>query len=120
MNSRTGLCLIVRTIPAVRPLLHAPHTKEQRLVTGQDRPISEMKNLGPKTSLWLAEIDIHSERDLRSRGIIDAYIELKGRNPRGVNLMMLWAMQGALMDINCLYLPDEIKTALKQELLEKA
>ncbi len=85
-----------------------------------DRPIAELKNMGPKTSLWLAEIGIHTERDLRQRGIIDAYIEVKARNPRIVNLMMLWALQGALMDINCLHLPDEIKAALKQELMNHA
>nr|WP_321443930.1 TfoX/Sxy family protein [uncultured Cohaesibacter sp.] len=87
-------------------------------MTEQNRPIAEMKNMGPKSSLWLAEIGIHTESDLRQRGIIDAYIAVKGNNPRTVNLMMLWALQGALMDINCLHLPDEIKAALKQDLIK--
>ena len=85
-------------------------------MTDQNRPVAEMKNLGQKTARWLADIDIHTEADLRERGIIEAYLELKARDPRKVNLMMLWALQGALMDINCLYLPDEIKDALKVEL----
>ena len=85
-------------------------------MTKTSRPIQELKNLGPKTALWLADIGIHTEADLRARGIIPAYIELKARNPHVVNLMMLWAMQGALMDLNCLRLPDEIKQKLKQEL----
>ncbi len=80
------------------------------------KPVAELMNLGEKTSVWLQEIGIETEADLRAMGVIDAYIQLKARNPHKVNLMMLWAMQGALMGINCLHLPDEIKQELKQEL----
>ncbi|WP_417832816.1 TfoX/Sxy family protein [Terasakiella sp.] len=78
--------------------------------------IIDLINMGPKTEIWLHEIGIETEADLRERGVIQAYIELKARNPHTINLMMLWAMQGALMGINCLHLPDEIKQSLKDEL----
>jgi hypothetical protein len=73
-------------------------------------------NMGPKTEKWLSDIGIHTDDDLREFGLIEAYCELKARDPQKVNLMMLWAMQGALMGVNCLHLPDEIKTKLKKEL----
>ncbi|WP_419797990.1 MAG: TfoX/Sxy family DNA transformation protein [Terasakiella sp.] len=78
--------------------------------------IINLINIGPKTEVWLREIGIETEDDLRKRGVIPAYIELKARNPQTINLMMLWAMQGALMGLNCLHLPEEIKQSLKDEL----
>ena len=80
------------------------------------KKIIELMNMGPKTEKWLADIDIHTEDDLRDMGVIEAYLKLKARDPLKVNLMMLWAMQGALMGLNCLYLPEEIKEELKQQL----
>lgn len=78
-----------------------------------------MINLGPQSVTWLKELGIHTEEDLRKRDILDIYLEIKARNPRKATLMMLWALQGALLDINCLYLPNEIKEQLKQELSDR-
>lgn len=85
-------------------------------MTRQNRPIIEMKNLGPRSSEWLAEIDIRTEADLRERGVINTYLALRAHKPRANNLMMLWALQGAVDDINCLHLPDDIKEHLKEML----
>ncbi len=43
--------------------------------------IIDLINMGPKTEIWLHEIGIETEADLRERGVIQAYIELKARNP---------------------------------------
>ncbi len=83
------------------------------------RPISEMINLGPQSVAWLNELGIQDEEDLRKHDILDVYLEIKARHPRKATLMMLWALQGALLDINCLYLPNEIKDQLKKELAER-
>jgi len=78
--------------------------------------ISDLMNMGPKTQKWLHDINIYSEEDLRRVGVVMAYCQLKARDPQKINLMMLWAMQGALMGINCIHLPQEIKDSLKEEL----
>lgn len=85
-------------------------------MTKHNRPIFKMKNLGPKTSEWLAEIGIKTEADLRARGVIDTYLTLGEHNSRARNLMMLWALQGTVDDINCMRLPDDIKEHLKEML----
>lgn len=78
-----------------------------------------MINLGPQSVTWLKELGIHTEEDLRKRDILEVYLEIKAQHPEKATLMMLWALQGALLDINCLYLPAEIKDQLRQELAER-
>ena len=78
--------------------------------------ISSLMNMGPKTQKWLHDINIHTEEDLHRVGVVTAYCQLKVRDPQKVNLRMLWAMQGALMGINLIHLPQEIKDSLKEEL----
>ena len=43
------------------------------------RPIRQMRNLGPRTESMLAEVDVHSEDDLRTLGAVAAYRRLKFR-----------------------------------------
>ncbi|SNZ08997.1 TfoX C-terminal domain-containing protein [Cohaesibacter gelatinilyticus] len=81
--------------------------------------MGEMMNLGPQSQKWLKELEIHTEEDLRKHDILDVYLELKARHPQKTTLMMLWALQGALLDMNCIYLPAEIKDQLKKELAER-
>jgi len=80
--------------------------------------IRDLMNMGPKTEQWLAAIGIHTEDDLRNVGVIKAYCQLKAHDPMKINLIMLWAMQGALMGINLNNLPKEIKEDLKKQLEE--
>ena len=47
------------------------------------RPIVQLKGLGPKSSQWLAEIDIRTEADLRAIGAVEAWRRLRFvRGPR--------------------------------------
>jgi DNA transformation protein and related proteins len=78
--------------------------------------LRELINLGPKSSKWLEDIGIKTEDDLRRVGVIEAYCQLKARDPQKVNLMMLWAMQSALLGISYRDLPAEIKESLKEDL----
>ena len=78
--------------------------------------IPDLMNMGPKTTQWLKEIGIERENDLRDVGVIEAYIKVKANHPRRVNLMFLYALQGALMNMNCLHMPEEIKKDLQNQL----
>lgn len=80
------------------------------------RQIEELLNLGPKSARALAAIGVHNEDDLRTLGVIPAYRRLKHAEPTGTSLNMLYAMQGALMDIHWNQLPLELKADLKHRL----
>jgi len=74
--------------------------------------ISEMKNLGPKSTEMLAKIGIHTRQDLENTGAVDCYLILKNQG-YPVNLNMLYALESALLDINIINLSNDIKQHLQ-------
>jgi DNA transformation protein len=62
-------------------------------------PVSDLRNLGPKSREWLAAIGIRSVADLRAAGAVPAYVALK-RARGGVSLNLLYALVGALEDLH--------------------
>jgi DNA transformation protein and related proteins len=58
-------------------------------------PVSDLRNLGPKSRQWLAAIGIHTVADLRAAGAVPTYVALK-RSRGGISLNMLYALVGAL------------------------
>jgi len=79
-------------------------------------PVEHLRNLGPKSAHMLADVGIKTEADLRNVGVIDAYRRVKHAHPRRASLLMLYALQGALMDIHWNLVPDEIRADLKARL----
>lgn len=71
-----------------------------------------MRNLGPKSQAWLAEIDIHTIDDLRSIGAVEAYARLRFRFGRTMTRNMLHAMAAALADIDWRHLSPRHKAEL--------
>ena len=84
-------------------------------VRDMPRTILQMRNLGPRCAEWLAEIGIHDEIDLRSVGAAVAYRELVIRGIVRPHRMLLYALGGALLDLDCNKLPRDIKRELEQE-----
>ncbi len=78
-----------------------------------------MRNLGPKSSQWLAAMGIHTLDDLRETGVINAY-NLVRKHGYNATLNLLWALQGAVTDIHWKDVPESIKRQLKQSLKELA
>jgi hypothetical protein len=74
-----------------------------------------MRNLGPKSSVWLAAVGIHNRRDLEEVGALNAYLLCKAHG-YNASLNLLWALQAALMDIHWTRLPADIKAQLRQRL----
>ncbi|HEX5689463.1 MAG TPA: TfoX/Sxy family DNA transformation protein [Roseiflexaceae bacterium] len=75
-----------------------------------------MKNIGPTSQRWLAEIGIYSINDLRQAGSILTYKMLKERYPKKISLNLLWGLEGALRDIDWRELTEADKDELKQRL----
>ena len=62
-------------------------------------PLTGMRNLGPRTTQWLASIGITTPSRLRRVGPIAAFVRLK-RAHRGVSLNALYALVGAVEDLH--------------------
>jgi DNA transformation protein and related proteins len=79
-----------------------------------------MKNMGPKSSEWLASVDIHSLDDVVELGVVEAYKRVKAAYPDKVTLNMLWGLQAALLDLPCAAreLPPDIKEELRKQVEE--
>lgn len=75
-----------------------------------------LKNLGPKSRQWLAEIGIYGIRDLRNAGSITTYKMLKERYPKKVSLNLLWGLEAAIRDMDWRELTEIEKDELKKKL----
>ncbi|MFQ5570397.1 MAG: TfoX/Sxy family protein [Rhodothermales bacterium] len=80
--------------------------------------MGKLKNIGPTMTEWLHEIGIHTKADLEDLGAAMAYKMLKHRRPKDVNILALYALQGAIMDVHWNALPPEVKDRLKRDAQE--
>lgn len=61
------------------------------------QPISDLRNLGPRSIAMLETIGIRTHADLAAYGAVEAFIALRhAGQPATMN--MLWALEGALTD----------------------
>ena len=79
------------------------------------RNLEQLRNLGPRCAAWLAQIGIHNEDDLRRVGAATAYRELVVREVVKPHRMLLYALGGALEDVDCMRLSHEQKRRLKED-----
>ena len=80
------------------------------------RDLQSLRNIGPVSARQLREVGIGSPRTLRHLGSLAAYRRLKHAFPREVTLVMLYALEGALLNCHWNRLPPRRKAALRQEL----
>lgn len=74
----------------------------------------ELKNLGMASVNILQAIGIHTYGDLAEMGAVEAYRRIKNRGIH-VSKVMLYALQGALMDVHWNDLAPELKNKLVKE-----
>lgn len=79
------------------------------------KPIRDMRNLGPRCEEMLAAIGIHDEGQLRRVGAATAYRELVAAGLTRHHRMLLYALGGAIADLDCLRLPADLKRELEDE-----
>ncbi|MCV3765872.1 TfoX/Sxy family protein [Rhizobium sp. TRM95796] len=81
-----------------------------------NRPLRDLRNLGPRSCAMLAEIGVSDEAALKEIGAVEAYARLKFRfGPRAVTKLMLHALAGALADVDWRRLDAAHKAALERE-----
>jgi DNA transformation protein len=61
----------------------------------QEKQISDLKSLGPRSQEMLERAGIRTVSQLRELGSVEAYVRAKGANS-GVSLNLLWALESAL------------------------
>jgi len=71
-----------------------------------------MRNIGKVSRRCLREIEIHTVVDLKACGSVAAYRMIKSMQPKAT-LNLLWALEGAILDIDW----REISEVRKSELL---
>ena len=74
-----------------------------------------MKNIGPKSSEWLASIGVNTLEDVARLGVVETYKRVKAAYPDKVSLNMLYGLQAALLDLTINQLPQDIRDQLKRE-----
>lgn len=76
-----------------------------------------MRNLGKVSRGWLQDIGIYTLEDLEAVGPVNVYVRLKSMG-YNASLNLLWALQGAVLDLHWNDLPPEMKAALRAEVEE--
>ena len=74
----------------------------------------DLKNLGRTSVQWLNAVGIHSPEQLRETGAAAAYRKVKTRGFR-VSKVLLYALEGALLDAHWSELSQEHKDRLLKE-----
>lgn len=78
-------------------------------------PVQQLRNLGPRSAGWLAQINILTADDLRSIGAAAAYRELIIQGIVKPHRMLLYALGGALDDVDCLRMDRARKREFEDE-----
>ncbi len=81
--------------------------------------LEDLKNIGVTTAQWLHDAGIHTQADLEEIGAVMAYKVLQHQQPQKVNIMLLYALQGALLDMHWNALPLALKEQLKRDAQER-
>ena len=77
--------------------------------------LQDLKNLGKTSAQWLHAVGIHNLVDLRRHGAVSAYQAVKARGFRA-SKVLLYAIEGALLDVHWNELPPAHKAELNGQL----
>ncbi|HJR81429.1 MAG TPA: TfoX/Sxy family DNA transformation protein [Anaerolineales bacterium] len=78
-----------------------------------------MRNIGPKSSEWLASVGIHTLDDVANLGVVETYRRVKAAYPEKVSLNLLYGLQAALLELPGNELTPDIKQELRRQLENK-
>ena len=86
-------------------------SKRKKQNTGSPK----LRNLGPLSIKWLNSIDVYTKEDIEELGPIVIYNILKAHG-YNVNILMVYALQGAIMDCHWNEIPEKTKEEFKKEI----
>ncbi|WP_375741458.1 TfoX/Sxy family protein [Pseudomonas boanensis] len=77
--------------------------------------LQHLRNLGKTSAQWLHAVGIHNLSDLRRLGAVGAYKAVRARGFRA-SKVLLYAIEGALLDVHWNDLPPGHKAELNHQL----
>lgn len=86
--------------------------KQPKRKSGRPRTLRGMRGLGPKSVEWLGEVGIETPAQLEQVGSIGAFLRVREQQPK-VSLNLLYALEGALLDVHWAKLPADLKRRLQ-------
>lgn len=80
--------------------------------------LRDLRNLGPASERGLKQAGIETPRQLDRLGAAEAYRRVRAQGG-DASRNLLWALEGALLDLDWRDLPEERKQALQREVDEE-
>ena len=80
-----------------------------------DSDLLALKNLGNTSINWLRSIGVNTQDELKNKGAVEAYHEIKQRGIR-VSKVLLYALHGAMIDTHW----NDLDLETKSKLLDRA
>lgn len=78
--------------------------------------LSELKNLGGVSVRWLREVGVDSVERLAEEDVFELWVRIKKLHPKEVTINLLWALEGAILNLEWQDLPVSRKKALMEKL----
>lgn len=77
-----------------------------------------LRNIGPTSARWLEAVGVRNREDLEELGSIEAFLRVEdaGFAP---SLNLLYALEGALLDLHWVDLPMEVREELRRRALRE-
>ena len=75
--------------------------------------LTSLRNIGKELERKLKSVDIMTAEELKEAGSEEAFVKLKLRDPQ-VCLVHLYALEGAVSDMDYNQLPEDVKQRLKR------
>lgn len=75
-------------------------------------PVKNLINIGGASADILHDVGAHTLGDLQKLGAVEVFWRAKRRHHHKVTKVLLYALQGALMDCHWNSLPEEVKSGL--------
>ena len=76
--------------------------------------LTSLKNIGAQSASWLRSVGIVNADDLYKIDAVEAYLRTKAAYPDRVSWNLLYALQGAILDLHWNDLPQDMKVTLRQ------
>jgi len=76
--------------------------------------LARLRNFGPTTANWLAEIGVVTAEDLDSLGAVEAYRRLKASRPAEATVVALYTLEASWLDVPWTDLPLPERKRLRQ------
>jgi DNA transformation protein len=79
------------------------------------KSLTSLRNIGPRSARWLDSVGVNTPENLYDIGAVETYFRVKAAYPDLVSINMLYALQGAILDIPWNELPQELKDDLRRQ-----